>query len=396
MNILSQNIARFLVAATGSILFLGSCAQAPAPQMQVDYKTMTIAKSNKTLKNNYTATIKGKNNVEIRPQVGGVITQVCINEGAKVSKGQTLFIIDQVPYKAALETAIANVKSAQAKLANAKLVNDSQDELYKADVVAQFDLQKSQNSLLEAQAALAQMQAQETNARNNLSYTEVKSPVNGVASMIPYRVGALVSSSITEPLVTVSDDNEMYAYFSMSESQIINLTRQSGSLEEAIKNMPEVDLVLSDGSIYKHKGKIDAISGTIDQNTGAVAVRAAFSNPEQMLRNGGSGKVVLSTFKNDAIVVPQAATYELQNRVFVYKVVDGKAQSTGVVVFGVNDGNEYVVESGLEVGDVIIADGAGLMREGAVVTATPAAAQAATDKPAQAKPEADQPQDKKE
>lgn len=331
------------------------------------YKTLTVAQSDRTLKSGYTATLRGRQYVEIRPQVSGVITDIRINEGDAVRKGQTLFVIDQVPYKAALETAVANVRSAEANLGTAKLTADSKAELYKEQVVSEFDFQTARNGLAEAEAALAQAKAQEINARNNLSYTEVKSPVDGVASMIPYRVGALVSSNIVEPLVTVSDDSEIYAYFSMAENKVLDLIQQYGSARQAMENMAEVELTMSNGKSYLHNGKIDAMSGTVDEGTGAVSLRAVFSNPEQLLRNGGSGTVVIPSIRKGCIVIPQVATYEIQNRVFVYKVVDGKAQSTPVEVFRLNNGNEYIVESGLKPGDVIVAEGAGLMREGTVI-----------------------------
>lgn len=352
-----------------------SCQQTPGRSAQgAAHKTMTIALSDRTLKNSHSASIKGKQSVEIRPQVSGVITSICIEEGANVRKGQTLFIVDQLPYKSALETALANVRSAEARLATARLNNKSQQELFNANVVAEFDLQKSANSLAEAEASLAEAKAQETNARTNLSYTEVKSPVDGKAGMIPYRVGALVNSSIQEPLVTVSDDKEVYAYFSMTEKQILSLMRTTnGDADEALKNMLEVELRLTDGSLYSHTGKIDAVSGTIDAKTGAIAIRAVFTNPERLLRNGGNGTVQIPEVRNQCIAIPQSATYELQNKVFVYKVVDGKAQSAAVEVSSFNDGKEYIVESGLQVGDVIIAEGAGLVREGTQVVVATAA-----------------------
>lgn len=182
--------------------------------------------------------------------------------------------------------------------------------------------------------------------------------------MIPYRVGALVDASITTPLTTVSDDEEMYVYFSMTENQILTLVRESGTLEEAMKQMPEVSLRLSDGLMYTHKGKIDAISGTIDTGTGAVSLRATFPNPERMLRNGGSGTIVFPYQMDSVLVVPQEATYEIQDKVFVYRVVDGKATSASVTVFPANDGKEYIVTQGLKAGDVIVAEGAGLLQEG--------------------------------
>lgn len=331
------------------------------------YKTLTVTTGNQVLKSTYPATLRGRQAVEVRPQVSGTITKICIKEGDIVHKGQVLFVIDQVPYKASLETALANVKSAEAKLQTAQLTANSKEELYKENVVSDFDRQTAYNQLLEAEAILAQAKAEEVNARNSLSYTEVKSPVDGVASMIPYRVGALVSSNITVPLVTVSDDSDIYAYFSMAESRMLDLIGQYGSLEEACRNMPAVSLTLSNGKEYSEQGRIDAISGTVDQGTGGVALRAVFPNKGHLLRNGGSGVISVPTVYNNCITIPQSATYELQNRIFTWKVVDGKTQSTPIKVYKYNDGQTYIVLSGLQPGDVIIAEGAGLIREGTPV-----------------------------
>ena len=221
--------------------------------------------------------------------------------------------------------------------------------------------------MLEAQAALEQAEAQQSNAATDLSYSEIKSPVNGVAGMIPYRVGALVGSNIAEPLITVSDDEDVYAYFSMTENQVLDIIQQQGSLEKLIQDAVEVKLRLGNGTLYPHAGKINAMSGTIEPGTGTVSIRAVFPNPERWLRNGGTGQVVLITSKTDCIVIPQSATYEIQNRRFVYKVVNGKAVSTAIEVENTNDGKEYIVTSGLQEGDTIISKGAGLVREGAIV-----------------------------
>lgn len=360
------------------ILLATACKNAPQNMNGGSYKTMEVTRGTRTLNQNYTAVINGRQSVEIRPQVSGTITQICIDEGAKVKKGQTLVIIDQVPYEAALQTAVANVKNAEAAVATARLTAESKEELFKEHVVSDFDLQTARNSLFQAEATLAQAKADEINARNNLSYTEVKSPVDGVSGMLPYRVGALVDASISTPLTTVSDDEEMYVYFSMTESQILSLIRVNKTLEEALKQMPEVELQLSDGLTYDHKGKIDAISGTIDANTGAVSLRATFPNPEHMLRNGGSGTIIFPYVKENALIVPQEATYEIQDKIFVYKVVDGKATSAQVEVFPVNNGKEYIIEKGLKEGDIIIAEGAGLVQEGTVITPS-----GSNDQPAQ-------------
>lgn len=341
-----------------------ACRQPVQKQAEKSYKTLIVTAGDRILRSEYTATIHGCQTVEIRPQVSGMITEILINEGDAVRKDQVLFIIDQTPYKAAYEIAAANVKSAEANLSTAQLVLESNQDLYKEDVVSEFDLMTAQNDLAEAEARLALAQAEETNARNNLSYTEVRSPVNGVASMIPYRVGALVNSNITEPLVTVSDDSRIFAYFSMAENQMLDMITEYGSLAKAIQQMPEVELIMSNGELYNHKGRINAVSGTISSSTGAVSLRAVFPNYNRLLRDGGSGSVVIPSLREASIIIPQAATYELQERVFVYKVEDDHTVSTQIEVLSQNNGKEYIVLSGLEVGDEIIAEGAGLLREG--------------------------------
>ena len=330
---------------------------------KAQYKTMTVKRSDQTLASQYSARLTGRQIVEIRPQVSGNITRICINEGEHVTKGQTLFIIDQIPYQAALDVAKANVSTAQAKLETARMEYESSQTLQAGQVISDYTVQTALNTLNEAKAALAQAKAHEQNARNNLSYTVVKSPVSGSASMIPYHVGALVGSNISEPLVTVADDHEMYAYFSVTENQAIDLIQQYGSLEQFIKQAPEVELRLSNGTVYPQKGRINAVSGTVDASTGAVSLRALFNNPQHLLHNGGSCTVVVSTHRNNCIVIPQEATYELQNRVFVYRVIDGKTKATPIEVFRLNNGQEYIVESGLNEGDIIIAEGAGLLKE---------------------------------
>lgn len=359
----------FLLVSAGSLALVlaTSCKQAPQAMGDAVYKVMEVSKADRLLSQSYTAVVNGRQSVEIRPQVSGTITQVCIEEGTKVQKGQLLFVIDQVPYKAALQTAVANVKSAEASVATARMTADSKKELYAEQIVSNFDLQTAVNSLHEAEASLALAQAEELNARNNLSYTEVRSPVSGVTSMLPYRVGALVSSSITTPLATVSDDEEMYVYFSMTETQILSLIRQHGSLEKALEQMPQVELLLSDGLKYPHAGKVDAISGTNDAGTGTVSLRATFPNPERMLRDNSSATLLFPYKQENVLVIPQEATFEIQDKVFAYKVVDGKATSTQLDVYPVNDGKEYIVQQGLAEGDIIIAEGAGLVQEGTPV-----------------------------
>lgn len=329
---------------------------------------LTVELGRSDIDTRYSTYIRGEQFVDIYPQVSGVITDILIQEGAKIKKGQPLFIIDQVPYKAAAAVATANVKSAEASVATAKLNAENAKELFKESVISKNELQITLNTLASEEASLALAKAQELSAKNDLSYTTVTSPVDGVASMIPYRVGALVSSSISTPLVSVSNNENMYAYFSMSEAQLLGLTRAVGSADGLLESMDQVALVLNDGERYEHLGQVDAISGTIDRTTGTVGMRAIFANPEKMLRDGGSGSIVVTTQMDSVIVIPKIATFEIQNKIFAYKIVDGKTASTQLDVYPYNNGKEYVVEGGLEIGDVIIAEGAGLLREGTLVT----------------------------
>ncbi len=346
-----------------------ACGQAPMAMGPGEYAVMTVAQTDREIPTNYSATIRGRQDIDIYPQVSGTIWQLCVTEGQNVSKGQTLFIIDQVPYKAALQTAEANVAAAEASVATAQLTYDSKKELFARKVVSQFDLSTAENNLLTAKAQLAQAEAQRVNAANNLSYTVVKAPSNGVVGTLPYRVGALVSASMPQPLTTVSDNSTMYVYFSMTENQLLNLTRRYGSIAETLKNMPDVQLLLNDGSLYELSGRVESISGVIDTSTGSVSLRAAFPNPNGLLHSGGSGNVVLASTFKDCIVVPQNATFEIQDKVFAYKVMDGKAVSAPLTVEKISDGKEYIVTSGLVPGDVIVTEGVGLMREGTPIRA---------------------------
>ena len=348
-----------------AVLLVTSCGEEKQKRQDgAQYQTTVVSRKDMTLERSYSGRMTGRQIVEVRPQVSGCITRILTGEGQAVHKGQTLFVIDQVPYRAALEVAVANRRSAEARLATARMNYENETKLKEGHVVGDVSVQTMGNALLEAEAALAQAKAQETNARNNLSYTEVKSPVSGVASMIPWHVGSLVSSNISEPLVTVADDKEMYAYFSVTERAVINLIDRYGSTSEFISKAPSIKLRLASGADYPVEGRIDAVSGTVDVQTGAVTLRAVFPNPQHLLRDGGSATVMVPTQREQVVVIPQEATYELQNRVFVYRVVDGKTKATAVMLFPQNDGKEYIVEEGLSVGDTIIAEGAGLLKDG--------------------------------
>ena len=373
----SRNLTKAVLLLVSSYV-VAACGNAPTqqPQQIQEYETLAVTTSDKELLTTYSATIRGQQDVDIYPLVSGSITRLCINEGEAVRKGQLLFVIDQVPYLAALRTAEANVEAAKASVATAQLVYESKQALFKENVISEFELNTAYNNLLTAKAQLAQADAQRVNAANNLSYTEVKSPVNGVVGVLPYRVGALVSPSMPKPLTSVSDNSSMFVYFSMGENQVLDLTRRFGSKDKALAEMPAVELILNDKSLYELPGKVEAISGVIDRNTGTVTLRANFPNPNGLLHSGASGNVVIPVEAKNASVIPRTATFEIQDKVFVYTIVDGIAKSLPVTVTRATDGNEYIVTSGLTPGDVIVTEGVGILREGTPIRAKGASAAA--------------------
>ena len=337
-----------------------------AMQMGVpDYAVETMQPQSITLTTTRSGTFEGRQDIEIRPNVGGFITQVCVDEGAAVKKGEVLFVIDPVQYEEAVNVARAAVEVAKAAVATNELTVDNNKELRDKNIISEYNYQMSVNTLAQAKAQLAQAEAQLVNAEKNLSYTQVTSPADGVIGKIPYRVGSLVSSAITTPLTTVSDISQMYVYFSMTEKELLDLVRQDSTPGKIIEKMPEVSLLTADGRPYEEKGKITTISEVIDQATGAVRARATFANPQRLLRSGGNGMVIIPTTLNEVIVVPQKATYELQNKRFVYVVNnESVAESREVQVYDLDDGKNFVITGGLQAGERIVLEGVTTLRNG--------------------------------
>lgn len=356
---------QMFLCALCATLFACSSRQQAGQQAVPDFAVITLAPESVALSSSYPAVLEGRQDVEIRPNVSGFITKQCVKEGETVRKGQTLFVIDPVQYEEAVNVARAAVQVAEANVNTAKLTAGNKRELAQKNIISNYDLQMAENTLASQQAALAQAKAQLVNAEKNLSYTNVISPANGVVGKIPFRVGALVSPSTATALTIVSDISEMYAYFSMTEKQILEMMRQDGSFDEILQKMPEVSLKMADGTLSPEKGKIETISGVINTATGDVNVRAAFKNPRNLLRSGGTGSVIIPSEFKDALVVPQKATYELQDKRFVF-VVDTNSQvkTTEVEVFKLDDGKNFVVTSGLKPGDKIVTEGVGTLKDG--------------------------------
>ena len=333
-----------------------------------EYVTMTIAQRDYTVTRKFTVKIETEQPAEIRPQVTGKIVKICVNEGARVKKGQPLFILDQVPYQAAVKSAEARVNSAKAQLTTARQNMEGKEQLFEKKVIGDFDMNKARNELAEAEAAIAEAKADLENAQNDLSYTVVKSPSDGVISMIAYRVGELVDPSMETSMTIVSDYRRIRAYTAVSEEALYNLCDFYGcSVEELPAKFPEVTLLTYWGKELEQKGRIDAISGDVEMATGSIIIRASFDNSQGLFHNGSNGVLIMPYQMKDAIVIPQEATFEVLDRYFVSKVVDGVTRTTEIKIFPYNDGQTYAVTDGLKPGDVIVAEGGGLIREGTKV-----------------------------
>ena len=351
-----------------------------------DFAVETVQTTSADLETSYPATIKGMQDIEIRPKVSGYLVKLLVDEGATVRKGQPLFLIDSEQYRAAVKSAQAQIRVCRANIATQKLTVDNKRMLFKQNIISSYDLKMAENTLASYEAQLASAEAQLQSAQDNLRWCTVTSPADGVVGSIPYRVGSLVSASSAEALTTVSNISKMYVYFSMTEKQLLALTREAGGVNAAIKKMPSVTLKLSDGTTYSQSGTVSTISGVIDQSTGSVQMRATFDNAQHILRSGGTGAVLVPTHASDAIMVPQSATFDVQDKKFVYVVNNDKTVATReITVLPQNDGQTYVVTSGLRPGDRIVVDGVNQLKTGQKINPiTPAQLQANQKKEQQA------------
>jgi membrane fusion protein, multidrug efflux system len=373
---LIKNSAPALLGAIVLVSVVSSCGNKSKNNGQEDqtkvYQVLTLEPQNITINTDYPATIEGRQNVEIRPKVDGYIEAIYVDEGATVKKGQLLFRISNPEYTEAVRNAEAAIGSADAAVATAQLEVEKVKPLVEKEIVSQYQLKSAKLDLKSKKAAFVQAKANLANARANLNYCKILSPANGSIGLIPYKIGALVSSTSTEPLTTVSDISSIYAYFSFTEKQMLDFSRNltGKTLNEKIKSLGAISLLLSDGSVYEKKGKIEMVSGQIDTNTGSSTVRASFSNPSGLIRSGGSATVRIPKQYQSVIVIPQSATTELQNVRFAYVAgSDNKIKSAVIKTVASSDGQFYVVTEGLKAGDRIILDGVSLLKEGQFIKA---------------------------
>ena len=362
---MKKNKMLLIAVAAAMLVSCGGGKQGKPNFGDNEYAVRTISTQNADLQTTYPATIKGVQDVEIRPKISGFITKLCVHEGQTVKKGQLLFVIDNVTYEAAARQAKAAVNSAKAQLNTAKLTYTNNEKLFKNNVIGTYELQSSKNSLEAAHAALAQAEANYISAKQNLDFCYVSSPTDGVVGSLPYRVGALVSASSAQALTTVSNISTMQVYFSMTEKDLLYFSRGEGGVHAAIKDYPVVKLKLADGTIYGEDGHVATVSGVIDATTGSVSVRADFPNPQHLLKSGGSGSIVVPSNNASAIIIPQDAVSQVQDKYFVYVVGgDNKVKYTAVGVNPDNDGKNYIITSGLKFGDKIVVSGISSLTDG--------------------------------
>ena len=362
---MKKNKMLLIAVAAAMLVSCGGGKQGKPNFGDNEYAVRTISAQNADLQTTYPATIKGVQDVEIRPKISGFITKLCVHEGQTVKKGQLLFVIDNVTYEAAARQAKAAVNSAKAQLNTAKLTYTNNEKLFKNNVIGTYELQSSKNSLEAAHAALAQAEANYISAKQNLDFCYVSSPTDGVVGSLPYRVGALVSASSAQALTTVSNISTMQVYFSMTEKDLLYFSRGEGGVHAAIKDYPVVKLKLADGTIYGEDGHVATVSGVIDATTGSVSVRADFPNPQHLLKSGGSGSIVVPSNNASAIIIPQDAVSQVQDKYFVYVVGgDNKVKYTAVGVNPDNDGKNYIITSGLKFGDKIVVSGISSLTDG--------------------------------
>ncbi|MGF7042303.1 efflux RND transporter periplasmic adaptor subunit [Mucilaginibacter lappiensis] len=354
------------------LLLASSCGQQPpaaATPPPPALSVIALKASNDTTYQEYPASIEGTVNIEIRPQVSGTLAQVYVDEGAFVSAGTTIFKIDDQPFRSALNNAIATQHAAEGALTNAQLEVEKLMPLVQNKVVSDFQLRSAKAAYEVAKGNIEQAKANVETARINLGYTTIKAPISGYLGRLTRKKGSLVSPADPTPLTQLSDVSQVHAYFSLGEDDFIKFKElhPGGSLKEKLSKIPPVDLLLADGTVYPIKGRIDMIDGQFDKTTGAITGRVVFNNPKGLLRSGNTGTVRLSLVHTSVISIPQSATMDLQDKIFVFELADSnKVKKQMITVFGKSGGN-YLVKDGLQAGQKIVLSGMDRLQEGMVI-----------------------------
>jgi membrane fusion protein (multidrug efflux system) len=323
------------------------------PQLPV----ISVSTAPATTYQEFPATLEGKVNVEIRPQVEGYIEKIYVDEGAFVAAGQLLFKIDPRVYSQQLNNATSNLAAAQANMEREKVEVEKLTPLVENGVISEVQVKTAKANYESAKATVDQSRALVGNAQINMGYTVIRAPVSGYIGRLPFKIGSLVGKQgENEPLTMLSQVNEIYAYFSMSESDFIAFKNryQGNTLEEKLKHAPSVELVLANDSVYTQKGKIELVEGQFDKTVGAINFRASFPNPSRILRTGNTGKIRLPQMFASVLIVPQEATFEIQDKIFVYAVADSNKIVTKPITVSGRSTNYYYVSDGVTAGEKVV------------------------------------------
>lgn len=321
-------------------------ANAAMANVAKPYPVVKVETKNITGYTEYAADIQGKVNNAVRAKIQGYITQVLVDEGQFVKAGQPLFRLETNilnenadAARSGISSAKANVQAAKAAVQAAQVEVDKLKPLVAKNIISNVQLQTAQANLASAKAQLSQAQAAETQAvanykgvEANINYSIIRAPISGVVGKINFREGSLVGPSDATAITTVSDTKELYVYFSMNEKEYLNFLEGSvgATVPEKLKNMPMVDLILANGQPYSEKGRIQTVTGQIDQTTGTIQFRVLFNNEAKLLSNGNSGRIRIPKLYNNVLVIPESSTYEQQQIVYAYKVDKGVANPTSI------------------------------------------------------------------
>ena len=328
-----------------------------------EFAVRTVGESSADMQTTYPATIKGIQDVEVHPKLSGYITNVYVHEGQYVRAGQVMFTIDSETYRAAVSQSLAALNTAIAQANTTKLTYLNNKKLFAQHIIGQYELETALNSYKTAEAQVAQARASLASARETLAWCTVTAPASGVVGSLPFKKGALVSAQST--LTTVSDVSTVEVFFSMSEADILGMSKTAGSVAGVIHEMPTVKLQLADGTVYNQPGRVVKMSGVIDATTGAYTLIAHFPNPQGLLKSGGAGQIIVPHVSNNIITVPQEATSQVQDKYFVYKVdKNNTVKYSEITVNPQNDGLNYIVTSGLNVGDRYVSKGISKLTDG--------------------------------
>ncbi len=353
-------------------LLLYSCSSKPQATVAPPPPALPVAaivSGNETTYQEYPASIEGSVNVEVRPQVSGALDKVFVDEGAFVNAGQPIFKINDQPYRAALNNALASQHATEAALANAQLEIDKLTPLVANNVVSDYQLKTAKAAYDVAKANIEQAKANVSTAQINLGYTLIKAPVSGYIGRLIKKQGSLVAPADADALTLLSDVHNVHVYFSLGEKDFVSFKEQypGETLQDKLKQLPQVALLLADDSQYGSSGKIDMIDGQFDKNTGAITLRASFPNAQGLLRSGNTGKIRLSLLHKNTLMVPESATIEMQDKVFVFALADSnKVRKQPITIIG-KSGTNYLVKDGLKAGDEIVLSGIDHLQEGTVI-----------------------------